>query len=631
MLAGFSLSSRHQMSSTAQRLPCGFSKRGGRGHGEGGAAAPRVAGDGRGGSSGACSFRAHPAPPVSQAVSWGATATAKPEPCVGDVGGGGWERRSRALKRAHDEAAAVDEQEEGEYGAVARAKRTRMMGGAGDEVWFHKSIAGPMPMIQAAAGGEEEEEEEKVFLVPSAAAFPHGMIHAAAAGAGTSTLAPAKEEEYSKSPSSHSSSSSGTDGGSSAAMPLVMASSSQPELEALELVRALMVCAESLGAGNHEAANYYLARLGESASPSGPTPLHRLAAYFAEALAIRAATTWPHLFHVSPPRHLTDLTDDEEEDAVALRVLNSVTPIPRFLHFTLNERLLREFDGHDRVHVIDFDIKQGLQWPSLLQSLAARRPDPPAHVRITGVGPSKLELQETGARLSAVAASLGLAFEFHAVVELRLEDVRLWMLHVKRGERVAVNCVLAAHRLLRDGGAMAAFLSLARSTGADLLLLGEHEAEGLNGGRWEPRFARALRHYAALFDAVGAAGLDAASPARINAEEMFAREIRNAVAFEGADRCERHEGFPQWRRRMEDGGFRNAGFGDREAMQGRMIARMVAPPGNYGVRAQGDDGEGLTLQWLDNPLYTVSAWTPAGDGAGSTVSASTTASHSLQS
>ncbi|PAN26063.1 hypothetical protein PAHAL_4G344500 [Panicum hallii] len=616
MLAGCSFSSsRHQMS-TAQRfdiLPCGFSKRSNRSDGGG---APRVAaGDARNGGGGAtCSFRAHPAPPVTQAVSWGA----KPEP-GGNGAGGVWERSSRAVKRAHEEGAGE------EYGGpVVRAKRTKM-GGDGDEVWFHQPIAGT---VQAAGGGEgEEPEEEKVFLVPSAAAFPH---------AGPS-LAAAKKEEFSKSPSNSPASSGGTDGGSSAVPPPEQhARNGVPApgaagREAMELVVALTACADSLAARNHDAANYYLARLGEMASPAGPTPMHRVAAYFAEALALRVVRTWPHLFDVTPPRELTDGAVGDD-DATALRILNAITPIPRFLHFTLNERMLRAFDGHDRVHVIDFDIKQGLQWPGLLQSLATRA-IPPAHVRITGVGESRQELQETGARLGRVAAALGLAFEFHAVVD-RLEDVRLWMLHVKRGECVAVNCVLTAHRLLRDdtGAALADFLGLARSTGAAILLLGEHE-DALNSGRWEARFARALRYYAAAFDAVDAAGLSDASPARVKAEEMFAREIRNAVAFEDADRFERHESFAGWQRRMEEGGFQNAGIGDREATQARMIARMFAP-GNYSVQAQGD-GEGLTLRWLDQPMYTVSAWTPVGDGGGggSTVSASvsTTASHSQQS
>ncbi|CAN6215274.1 unnamed protein product [Urochloa humidicola] len=627
MLAGCSFSSsRHQMS-TAQRfdiLPCGFSKRASRG-GDGGAA-PRVAAgaDARaaGGGAATCSFRAHPTPPVTQAVSWGA----KPEP---GAGSGVWgERSSRAVKRAHEEAAG----EEYGGGPVVRAKRTRM-GGDGDEVWFHQPIAGTMQAAGGGAGGEgeEEPEEEKVFLVPSAAAFPHG--------AGPS-LATAKKEELSKSPSNSPASSGGTDAASSApapgppharnGVPALAPPHGEAGREAMELVVALTACADSLAARNHDAANYYLARLGEMASPSGPTPMHRVAAYFAEALALRVVRTWPHLFDVTPPRELTD--GGVDDDATALRILNAVTPIPRFIHFTLNERMLQAFDGHDRVHVIDFDIKQGLQWPGLLQSLATRA-SPPAHVRITGVGESRQELNETGARLGHVAAALGLAFEFHAVVD-RLEDVRLWMLHVKRGERVALNCVLAAHRLLRDdtGAALADFLGLARSTGAAILLLGEHE-DALNSGRWEARFARALRYYAAAFDAVAAAGLPDASPARAKAEEMFAREIRNAVAFDAGDRFERHESFAGWQRCMEECGYQNAGMGDREAMQGRMIARMFEP-GNYSVQAQGD-GKGLTLRWMDQPMYTVSAWTPVGDGGGggSTVSASvsTTASHSQQS
>jgi hypothetical protein len=48
-------------------------------------------------------------------------------------------------------------------------------------------------------------------------------------------------------------------------------------------------------------------------------------------------------------------------------------------------------------------------------------------------------------------------------------------------------------------------------------------------------------------------------------------------------------------------------------------------PGSYSVQAQGN-GEALTLQWLNQAMYTVSAWAPASDGdaggGGSTVSAS---------
>ncbi|KAF5954486.1 hypothetical protein HYC85_007342 [Camellia sinensis] len=205
-----------------------------------------------------------------------------------------------------------------------------------------------------------------------------------------------------------------------------------------------MACVEEIGSKNIAGINHFIAKLGDLASPRG-SPISRLIAYFIEALGLRVTRLWPNIFHITTPREL-DRADDDGGNA--LRLLNQVSPIPKFIHFTSNEILLRAFEGKDRVHIIDFDVKEGLQWPSLFQSLASRT-NPPSHVRITGVGESKQDLIETGERLSGFAGALNLPFEFHAVVD-RLEDVRLWMLHVKERETVAVNCIFQLHKTLYD-------------------------------------------------------------------------------------------------------------------------------------------------------------------------------------
>ncbi|CAL9064025.1 unnamed protein product [Musa banksii] len=385
----------------------------------------------------------------------------------------------------------------------------------------------------------------------------------------------------------------------------------ETELQGHELVSLLTSCADSISSGNYEAINYFLGRLGDMATPMG-TPVHRLVAYFTESLALRVARLYPHIFTINaPPRRLIDAS--EEDDATALRLLDLISPIPKFLHFTLNEMLLKAFEGRDRVHVIDLDIKQGLQWPSLLQSLASR-PRPPSHVRITGVGESRPDLHATGVRLARIAESLHLPFEFHPVVD-RFEDLRLWMLHVKREECVAVSCSLMMHRALHDesGKAFMDLLGLIRSTNPATVVMAEQEAEH-NEPDWGRRLARSLNHYAAIFDSLDDV-LPQDSHARIKVEELFAKEIRNIVACEGDERIERHESFQRWRRRMtQEGGFTCLGIGEREMLQSRMILRMYSCD-KYSIDVEGE-GHGLTLKWLDQPLYTVSAWVPV-DVAGS--------------
>lgn len=388
------------------------------------------------------------------------------------------------------------------------------------------------------------------------------------------------------------------------------------EHQGFELLSLLNACVEAIGMKEVAAINHFIAKLGELASLKGST-ISRLTAYYTEALALRVTRLWPHVFQISPPREF-DRGDDES--GTALRLLNQVSPIPKFLHFTSNEILLRAFEGKDRVHIIDFDLKQGLQWPSLFQSLASRT-NPPSHVRITGVGESKQELNETGDRLAGFAGALNLPFEFHPVVD-RLEDVRLWMLHVKEQETVAVNCAFQLHKTLYDatGGALRDFLGLIRSTNPSIVLMVEQEAEH-NEPRLEARVSNSLKYYSAIFDLIGSS-LPLDSPARIKVEDTVAREIRNIVACEGSDRLERHEGFEKWRKLMEQGGFRCTGITDRELLQSQFLLKMYECE-SYSVKKQGHENEGaagLTLSWIDQPLYTVSAWTPIDVAGGSSSS-----------
>ena len=146
-----------------------------------------------------------------------------------------------------------------------------------------------------------------------------------------------------------------------------------------ELVTLLLACAEAVSTKSLILVNHLLEKLGHLASPKG-TALQRVAAYFTEGLACRVAHLWPQIYKPLPP----NLRLNEEEMQAAYHLLNHVSPFTKFAHFTANDIIMQAFEGADRVHVIDFDIKQGLQWPALFQSLAVRDCGPPSHIRITG-------------------------------------------------------------------------------------------------------------------------------------------------------------------------------------------------------------------------------------------------------
>ncbi|XP_051119742.1 scarecrow-like protein 28 [Andrographis paniculata] len=563
-----------------------------------------------------------------------------------------WERGRSSLKKRYAGEVSTYDNDDDEAAYMNRVKRKRGNGKSdhrstskADSFWFHPGFGAPQLPFSLSCSGDEEGGGERVCFVPGnvnimAPPLPP-LSHIPWFDSVVTEITdlgekdaerikvPVKEGSGSSSTSSGShdgnpvESEVGNPGESTAAAAVVVAGhngeNNHREHDCVELVSLLVACVEQIGSKNIPAVNHCLARLGELASPRGST-VHRLIAYYTEALALRVARLWPHIFHVAAPRELDRV--DYDESGTALRLLNQLSPIPKFIHFTANEILLRAFEGKDRVHIIDFDVKQGLQWPSLFQSLASR-PRPPSHVRITGVGESKQELIETGERLAGFAEAFNLPFDFHPVVD-RLEDVRLWMLHVKEKETVAVNCVLQLHKMLYDGtgATVRDFLGLVRSTNAEVVIVAEQEAAH-NGASLDARLCNSLKYYSAVFDLIDAGGLPMDSRVRIKTEEMFAREIRNIVACEGRDRSERHETFGKWREVMEQGGFRCVGIEEREALQGQMMLKMYGCEDYYSVEVQEQQQqqcrEALTLRWLDQPLYTVSAWMPV-DAAGASMS-----------
>ncbi|VFQ91045.1 unnamed protein product [Cuscuta campestris] len=208
--------------------------------------------------------------------------------------------------------------------------------------------------------------------------------------------------------------------------------------EGLHLLTLLLQCAEAVAADKTEEANEMLLQVSELSTPFG-TSAQRVAAYFSEAMSARLVNSSLGIFAAAPisslPQSLT------QKMGAAFQVFNGISPFVKFSHFTANQAIQEAFEREERVHIIDLDIMQGLQWPGLFHILASRPGGPPL-VRLTGLGTSMEALEATGKRLSEFAQKLGLPFEFCPVAEKvgNLDPERLNVGAGKqRGEAVAVH------------------------------------------------------------------------------------------------------------------------------------------------------------------------------------------------
>nr|QDL88609.1 DOGAI isoform X1 [Cymbidium goeringii] len=376
----------------------------------------------------------------------------------------------------------------------------------------------------------------------------------------------------------------------------------------IRLVHALLACAESLQQENYKTADAILKQISILAS-SQAGAMRKVAGYFAEALARR-------IYHLHPNQDTS--LDSAFSDILEMHFYESC-PYLKFAHFTANQAILEAFSGCRRVHVIDFGIKQGMQWPALMQALALRPGGPPSF-RLTGIGSSPNNsdaLQQVGWKLAQLADTIHVDFEYRGLVANNLADIEPFMLESDESEAVAINSVFELHGLLALPGAIEKLLSTVRSLRPLIVTVVEQEANHNAGGFLE-RFTESLHYYSTMFDSLEEVAGGDGQQDQVMSEVFLGRQICNVVACEGTERTERHETLVQWQVRMEAAGFQSVNLGSNAFKQASMLLALFA--GGDGYRVEEKEGC-LTLGWHTRPLIATSAWCVAGAGESGSVAA----------
>lgn len=377
--------------------------------------------------------------------------------------------------------------------------------------------------------------------------------------------------------------------------------------EVVDLRSLLMQCAQAVATYDSRTVGDLLARIRQHSSPHGDGT-ERLAHYFANALEARVAGTGSAGYAAFTSRISA---------AVVLRGYQTyirACPFKKMSNVLANKTIKKLARSATTLHIIDFGILYGFQWPCLIQALS-ERPGGPPKLRITGIDfpqpgfrPAE-RVADTGDRLARYCKRFGVPFEYNAIAQ-KWESISIEELKIERGELLVVNSL---HRLqnVPDETVVVSsprdsVLKLIRKINPDMFIHGV-----VNGTYNTPffvtRFREALFQFSSLFDMYEAT-VPREDPNRLLfEEEVFGKDAINIIACEGTERLDRPETYKQWQARNVRAGFRQLAL-DQEIV--RYVRKKVKAEYHKDFSVD-EDGKWMLQGWKGRVLHAFSCWKPA--------------------
>ncbi|KAF8019225.1 hypothetical protein BT93_G0032 [Corymbia citriodora subsp. variegata] len=379
----------------------------------------------------------------------------------------------------------------------------------------------------------------------------------------------------------------------------------------VDLRTLLSLCSQAISTSDFRTANELLKQIRENSSPSGDGS-ERLAHYFANGLEARLVGNNSRMqdFYSSVVARRISAADVLK----AYHLHISTCPFKKFSICFANYMILRLAEKATTLHIIDFGIALGFQWPILIQKLSSRS-EGPCKLRITGIElpqagfrPAE-RIEETGRRLKKYCERFNVPFEFNCIASRNWESIKLEDLKIQSNETVAVNCLDRFRNLLdeivEDNNPRDAVLNLIRQIKPDIFVHTVRSGS-YNAPFFATRFREALFHLSSLYDMYDAI-LDGDSEERLVFERDFhGREIMNVIACEGSERIERPETYKQWQVRHMRAGFKALPL-DQELVK---LVRSKMKAWYHKDFVLDEDSNWMLQGWRGRIIYCSSCWVP---------------------
>ncbi|KAJ1694105.1 hypothetical protein LUZ63_010803 [Rhynchospora breviuscula] len=326
--------------------------------------------------------------------------------------------------------------------------------------------------------------------------------------------------------------------------------------EHVNLGALLIACAEAISKNDTKVATELTKKIRKHASPIG-NGIQRIACFFVLGLNARLAGIGSEILGRFVTRRISS-----NDSLKVYGMWAKTSPMYRAAYHFANKSILSAAGTASKIHIIDFGIAAGFQWPSLIQALAKMK-DGPSRLRITGVDlpqpgfhPDE-RIKLTGKRLEDYARDFGVPFEYHGIAS-KWDSISIEDLNIRDDEVLIVNSMHTGVRL-RDE----ILLGMNKSRNQLLNLIQAIQPKVFTHGvlnlafspYFVPRFRMNLLQYLRFYDMLDTFVPPNSKPRQLVEFELFGPHIINQIACEGTDLDTIPETYNQCHRRNLETGF----------------------------------------------------------------------------
>ncbi|KAI0529156.1 hypothetical protein KFK09_001703 [Dendrobium nobile] len=362
------------------------------------------------------------------------------------------------------------------------------------------------------------------------------------------------------------------------------------------VIDLLFEAAELVESGNTIGAQRILARLNHQVPSPYGKPYIRSAFYIKEALLTISNRGGEQCgFRLASPLDILLKLS-------AYKAFAEISPVLKFISFSSTQLILEELAGANIIHIIDFDVGVGSQWPALIHELSERRSavtGVPLQLRITAFfsisSHHQLELHLIQENLNFFAANLNVPFELNFLPIESFDPAAIISSSSHSGEAIAVNFAFG-------------FCSPHISTHALLLLIKQLSPKilisaNLGYDRGDLSFSHHVLHSfqssTVLLDSIEASGVSPEITDRI--ERYLLRPTIESSIF---GRYRTREKFLPWRKLVTSAGFVPMQFSNFTKTLADCLLKKSQVWGFEVEKRQA----AMMLSWQQREIAVVSAW-----------------------